>query len=457
MKLISSRKKGRHTPQTDNTDTGDTIVRTRNAKPPKEQVARKEPAARKEKSARKISEPTVRKERREKKSTKTKVLIVLSCIFGLIMLFFAGTFAVVRWQIQPLYDHFFRPDPILLMSNVNSNNNQGTPVLSAVVDVEAPDETTAVIQRRTDPDPVFVEERNPDIFTFLILGIDDHSNTDVVMIASFDSIESKLEIVNIPRDTLTNVSWNLKKINAIHANMRNRYRNESNAEELAMQGTVAHFGDILGFNVDFWVTLNFNGFKRLVDAVGPIEFNVPRSLELDGVSVSRGTQRLNGTQALAVVRTRNVYGNADIGRVSTQQLFLKALAKELIANIKPDKVADFADIFMNHTKTNIQLNHLIWLGREFVGMSIDDINFTILPGAIDFARGADYVTIFVDEWLDIVNNKLSPFNHDITIDDVSILTRGPDRKLYVTDGKWQGDSSWGASSLGPANPYTTND
>jgi len=237
--------------------------------------------------------------------------------------------------------------------------------------------------------------------------------------------------------------------------MRNRYRNESNAEDMAMQATVAHFGDLLGFNVDFWVTLNFNGFTRLVDAVGPVEFNVPRSVELDEVTVSAGRQRLNGTQALAVVRSRNVYGNADIGRVGTQQLFLKALAKELIANIKPDKVADFADIFIRHTKTNIQLNHLIWLGREFVGMSVDDINFHMLPGAIDFARGSDYITIFVDQWLDIINNNISPFDRDITADDVSILTRGPDRRLYVTDGNWQGDQDWGASSLGPSNPYTT--
>jgi len=430
MKLTSSRKKGRHTTQTD-------IKNTTNATP----------------APRKASAPLVRKNSTLGKSTRTKVLITLSCILGVVILFIAGTFAIVRWQIQPMYDYFFRPDPVVMINNVNSGS--GTPILDSAVDSETPDETTAVIQRRTDPDPVMINERNEDMFTFLILGIDDHSNTDVVMVARFDSAESKLEVVSIPRDTLANVSWNLKKVNSIHANMRNRYRNENNAEDLAMQATVAHFGDILGFNVDFWVTLTFNGFKRLVDAVGPIEFNVPVKIELDDVIVPAGRQKLNGTQALTVVRARHEYGNADIGRINTQQQFLKALASELIANIKPDKVADFADVFINHTKTNIQLNHLIWLGREFVGMNIDDISFTMMPGAIDFARGSDYVTIFTNEWLEIVNNKLSPFNYDITIEDLSILTRGPDRKLYVTDGNWQGDSSWGASSLGPANPYTT--
>jgi len=54
------------------------------------------------------------------------------------------------------------------------------------------------------------------------------------------------------------------------------------------------------------------------------------------------------------------------------------------------------------------------------------------------------VTINVDEWLKMVNSVFNPFNNDIKESDVSILTRGANKRLYVTDGNRRGDPSWGA-------------
>jgi hypothetical protein len=81
----------------------------------------------------------------------------------------------------------------------------------------------------------------------------------------------------------------------------------------------------------------------------------------------------------------------------------------------------------------------------------------MMPGAIDYVGRQSYVTVLVDEWLEVINNKLNPFDRDIEFDDLSILTRGADRRLFVTDGNWQGDSTWGSSSLGASNPSLTTD
>ena len=383
--------------------------------------------------------PKVKKERGEI-SGKKKTLIIILIIVGLILLFSASVFAVVRWEIQPMYDYFFRPGVEVLAEPPGISE----PVVTIDPDdPERPPVEEPVAAPPTEDDPP-VEEvlRNLDKFTFLIFGFDEFGNTDVVMVAAFDTVESSFDIVSIPRDTMVNVSWNLKKVNSIQPTMVNRNRNENNALDAAMQATIEEFRNLLGFEADFWVTVNMRGFIALVNAVGPIGFNVPSAVH----GVPSGQQRLNGEQAMEVVRQRANYSNQDLGRVNTQQNFLKAVAAEVLANRSNINVTDLANIFVGNVKTDIQLTHLIWLGKEFLKLSNDDISFTMLPGKIDSARGESYVTIILDEWLEIINSKLSPLTREITADDVSILTRGPDRRLFVTDGNWQGDASWGSSS-----------
>jgi hypothetical protein len=91
------------------------------------------------------------------------------------------------------------------------------------------------------------------------------------------------------------------------------------------------------------------------------------------------------------------------------------------------------------------------LGREFLKVDAENVNFAVMPGFLDYAQSRSYITILLDEWLELVNERLNPFSKEMTPTDVSILTRGEDRRLYVTDGNWQGDSSWGSSSRGPSS------
>jgi len=236
--------------------------------------------------------------------------------------------------------------------------------------------------------------------------------------------------------------------------MRSQNRNEDNAEAKAMKAVIDKFSDILGYKVDFWATINMRAFISLIDAIGGVSFNVPISMnwtdpELNMTfNLSKGVQTLRGQQALGLMRYRAGYSNADIGRINTRQNFLKAAMEQILANKSSINVANLAEIFLKYVKTDIPLNNLIWFGREFLNVSGEDINFTIMPHALESVAGGSYVSIYVDEWLEIVNTKLSPLTREITPNDVSILTRGPDRRLYVTDGNWQGNPSWGSSSRG---------
>jgi len=433
MKLFSNNGKGRHS-------SNGTTRRDKGVTNDKDPLKRNTEAIAKKKG-------TVRK-----MPTKKKVIIALSIFIGLVLLSGTSAYAIVRWEVQPFYDYLFKPGSDVLADPPDT--------LSAAGSFD-PDNPEALFE---DPDfPDFVPDHNAvaekpnitrdeNIITFMIFGIDNHGNTDVIMVAAFDTEKSTFEVASIPRDTLVNVEWNLKKANSIQPVMRNRFRSQTNGENKGMRATLEEFRNLIGFEPDLWVTINIRSFVRLIDSIGGVRFNVPVGMDWSDpdlgmtFSLSRGEQHLNGEQALGLMRYRKGYSNADLGRVNTQQGFLKAAASQILANRNSINVVDMANIFMGNVKTDIQLNHMVWLGRELLKLSSDDINFTLLSSNIDSARGLSYVAVIVDEWLEIVNTKISPLDQEITSDDVSILTRGPDRRLYVTDGNWKGDSSWGASS-----------
>jgi len=288
-------------------------------------------------------------------------------------------------------------------------------------------------------------------FTFLIFGIDGGGGlTDVIMTATFDSANYTLNVVSIPRDTLVNVGWSEKKANTIHSNMQYRYRGQEDAEDRAMQSTIDYFADILGYRVDSWIKVDFEAFKALVNAVGHIEFDIPVDMKYSDphqnlhIDFKKGLQLLDGDQALKVLRFRSGYANRDLGRINTQQDFLAAAVKQILEKKDSLNPVTLADIFIRHVKTDLPLSTVVWLAREFFKLDAENVIFDMMPvNGQDAVNARSYASIYINEWLEMLNEMLNPFTVEITETDVSILTRNANRRLYVTDDNWKADRSWG--------------
>jgi LCP family protein required for cell wall assembly len=317
--------------------------------------------------------------------------------------------------------------------------------------IDVTNEGTQAENDPADPSPTRPVEPNggntaPDgrregVYTFLVLGMDDgNGNTDTFMTATLDTVNYTLNVVNIPRDTLVNVPWYVKKINSIYANRK-------------IEGTIDGLADILGYKVDKYAVVDMKAFKALVDAVGGIKYNVPRNMNYDDpaqnlhIHYSKGEQRLSGQQALEVLRFRSGYADADIGRIRTQQDFLMTAASQLLASKGSIKVLDIANIFINYVKTDMTLQNIIWLASELYKLDSENITFTTLPGNYGATvNGDSYVTIYVDDWLEVINDKLNPFTEPIRPDELSIYTRNSSKELYLTNGELAGNQSWGRTS-----------
>ncbi|WP_078899325.1 MULTISPECIES: LCP family protein [Streptomyces] len=86
-----------------------------------------------------------------------------------------------------------------------------------------------------------------------------------------------------------------------------------------------------GLHIDHYVEIGFAGFANIVDAVGGVEMNIPQDIKdtKSGADLKKGTQTLNGEQALAFVRTRYALRGSDLDRTKNQQKFLSALANQV--------------------------------------------------------------------------------------------------------------------------------
>ncbi|MFJ6697456.1 LCP family protein [Streptomyces sp. NPDC091272] len=85
-----------------------------------------------------------------------------------------------------------------------------------------------------------------------------------------------------------------------------------------------------GLRIDHYAEIGFAGFANIVDALGGVELDIPKAFKdkKSGADFQAGKQTLNGSQALAFVRTRYAFAGSDLDRTKNQQKFLSALASQ---------------------------------------------------------------------------------------------------------------------------------
>ncbi|WP_431967724.1 LCP family protein [Actinacidiphila sp. bgisy160] len=96
--------------------------------------------------------------------------------------------------------------------------------------------------------------------------------------------------------------------------------------------TIRTVEKLTGIRVDHHLVVDFNGFKKMVDAVGGVEVCVPHPVhDQDAhLDLDAGRQVLRGEQALGYVRARKGIGDgSDTQRMDRQQQFLASLVQKV--------------------------------------------------------------------------------------------------------------------------------
>ena len=152
--------------------------------------------------------------------------------------------------------------------------------------------------------------------------------------------------------------------------------------------TIQTVEQLTGVLIDHYVTVDFNGFVDMVDAVGGVEVCIPKDVSdpTHNIFFDAGTQTLEGRQALNYVRERYVLSpNSDIGRMRRQQAFIASMINKVVSAgtlTRPDRVYSFLSAATRSITVDEELGSiqdLVDLALQFRDTGLGSIEFVTVP------------------------------------------------------------------------------
>ena len=300
--------------------------------------------------------------------------------------------------------------------------------------VESDAEATPEPTPEPTEEPIYDEplstQRQDGVYTILVAGVDvGGGNTDTIMVGKLDTVNHTLDIVSIPRDTLINVGWWVKKVNSAYA--------AAGGGDEGIAALKTQIKNLIGFDVDCYALVDLELFVQVVDAMGGVDYDVPIDMDYTigpVIHIKKGYQHLDGEQALGLVRFRSGYMEGDLGRLDAQHDFLKAVAKQFIDLGNVPNLRKVLKLFETGLKTDLDTANIAYLVRQALLCDSEDINFYTMPNCPVMLREYSYVTCEIMDWFDMINAHLNPFSEPVGFYNVDIVYRDWDGSYHATRG-----------------------
>ncbi len=219
--------------------------------------------------------------------------------------------------------------------------------------------------------------RSKDVINILLIGLDaSDSNSDAIIIASLNKKTEKICLTSVFRDSYTYIDTpsgdRYAKINACYAN--------GGAVKL-----IETIQNNFKIKIDYYVSVNFDSFSSIVDALGGITLDVQEyeaaavRAEIRGSCPSGEGVVLNGEQALAFCRIRKCDADADVSRTRRQRQFINALIDEA-KNISISQISPLLNSVIKYVKTDCSVSDIISLGTQ--ALANKWYNYEIVSAAV---------------------------------------------------------------------------
>ena len=221
--------------------------------------------------------------------------------------------------------------------------------------------------------------------TLLLLGVDskagEPARSDTIMLLHFNPQKHTVNQLSIPRDTRVELPGRgYDKINAAMY---------WGGPSMAVQ-TVSQF---LGIPINHLMVVNFQGFPRLVNAVGGVDMYVPKTISTEAggkgriVTFKQGMHHFDGKYGMLYVRIR--MADDDFHRATRQQQFIQALQKKLARPSNITKLPEIGRRFMSGTVTDLTTNQLLELA--YLKWRAKGGKKVVMVGAPTYVGGVAYV------------------------------------------------------------------
>ena len=237
-------------------------------------------------------------------------------------------------------------------------------------------------------------------FMFLLAGVDSTgedtgTRTDTLMLVNVNKDKNTIDMISIPRDSYVSIRGSMDKINAAHS---------YGGIDLTMEV----IRDFLGINLDKYFVISFDAVIAGINALGGMDVEVSNEVA-SAMGISPGIRKMRGDEVLAYVRFRKGYQNADLGRINTQQDFMKQFIKEATKVENISKLPSVYKAMKPYIKTNIGLKNLSSLALDFKSVDPSNINSIRLEGEPFNAGGISYFKVYPNSIEEIRQNYLKSY------------------------------------------------
>ena len=251
--------------------------------------------------------------------------------------------------------------------------------------------------------------------TVLLLGFggaghDGGYLTDTLQVMSFDPKTSAITLISVPRDLWIQVPsyqgrggyWG--RINEAYTiGMGPVDRNDMNVpyakHDAGGQQAMKAVSQVLGIQIDYWISMDFVGFRLFIDAIGGVDVNVERAFtdteypNNDDASIDpsyrtvhfdAGLQHMDGETAITFARSRHApEDGSDFGRSRRQQLLMEAVKDKVVSVETIPKLFGIFNALEGHLRMSFSFTE----AKDLLGWGQEQARakrqFTIRTGGLD--------------------------------------------------------------------------
>lgn len=249
------------------------------------------------------------------------------------------------------------------------------------------------------PEPVQIDDRES--FSVLLLGVDtgdlgrtEQGRSDTMMVMTVNPNTDQTTIVSIPRDTYTEIigRGTMDKINHAYA---------FGGVSMSVN-TVQNFLDI---PIDYYVEVNMQGVKDIVDALGGVQVTPPLTFNYDSYNFVEGQPvTLDGNAALAYSRMRYDDPNGDYGRQARQRQIIMAAMNKVASLSSIMNYQNVLGTLENNMQTNLTFDNMLTIFNNYRG-AVSNVQQVQLTGTGTTMNGI-YYSVVDDSELAEVSNTL---------------------------------------------------
>ena len=251
----------------------------------------------------------------------------------------------------------------------------------------------------------------------LLAGTDmDGTRTDTMMLLYLDETAGKMGLLSLPRDTYTSMDISVPKLNAVYG--------VAGGGKDGMERLLDYTGECIGYRPDGYILIDLDCFENLVNLMGGVTFDVPVDMTYEDpaqdlfIDLKAGEQKLNGKEAMWVVRYRSGYAAADLQRVQVQRDFIRAAMDQWLTVGNLWKAPAAAALLTANTTTNLSLQELAWIAKAAKSIGTENMQTDTLPGEGAYVGDGSYYVLWPETTAKLINEHYNPYHEEVSAESI---------------------------------------